>query len=360
MSLNERKNIHKNELLNGNSIAFTLLSYNQEKCIADAIAGLFKQEIPADEIIISDDGSADASREKIKNALSSYQGTGRIVFNANEKNIGCGANRSKVMSLVRAHYCATADGDDISLSNRIALYHEILEKVPDAVCIMTAFEEMREGGGRVPCPMGRDIFFCGCSALYRRDLFADFDNFPAEVIDDLVLSFRALLKGKIVFVDIPSILKREPQDPLEVMKKILARENLVGSTILWMQQELQTHAADLPSDMVRYFNEIFARHREGALDRKYQDKWSRYRRIVELYSLSSWRILEKFILAVKISGNWKEFLKLFFLSFVFIRILNINRKRWNKNENKEFSGTFKVVDWTDLYSGKVSWPFFQK
>lgn len=346
--------------MNKNTVAFTLLCYNQEDVIADAVDGVLAQSSPADEIIISDDASGDASSEIIREKFAARSSSGRILFTVNERNIGCSANRWKVLNQVHSQYVVTADGDDISLPNRIAVYRKVLEDIPDAVCVMTAFNQSYVDSASTAffCPLQETILFCGCSALYRKDLFTEFGEFSSSVIDDLLLAFRALLKGKIVLVDTPTVLKREPRDPLAVMKKIYAREGLVIATVEKMRQELQVYSSEMPSAAIDFFNSVFAHHLNGASSPEYIAKWDRYKKIIDLYSLPSWRIIDKVSLSVKIARNMKEAVKLFFLSFAFVRIMN--SKRASRSARKvNFTNKVRIVEWNDVYSGRVSWPFFQ-
>src|SRR5690554_4350831 len=96
--------------------AIILLSYKQERFVAEAVRGALVQEGEAIEIVISDDASPDNTWQQIENEVAAYSGPHRIILNRNPVNLGLMGNLLKAVSLSTAKYLIMAAGDDISES----------------------------------------------------------------------------------------------------------------------------------------------------------------------------------------------------------------------------------------------------
>lgn len=120
----------------GNSmVSFILITYNQEKFVADALDGAFNQTYSPMEIIVSDDCSQDKTYEIIKKKVDEYKGSHKIVLNQNVHNLGIAGNYDKAVSLSTGDIIVSAAGDDVSLPNRVERTVEILNNNPEATCV---------------------------------------------------------------------------------------------------------------------------------------------------------------------------------------------------------------------------------
>jgi len=104
--------------------------YNGEKYLKESIESILNQTFRDFEFIIIDDGSADKSAEIIK----SFNDT-RIRLERNETNLGLIKTLNKGLGLSKGKYIARMDCDDISLSKRLSVQINFMEKHPEiGVC----------------------------------------------------------------------------------------------------------------------------------------------------------------------------------------------------------------------------------
>jgi glycosyltransferase involved in cell wall biosynthesis len=106
-------------------ITIAITCYNAEGSIIAAIDSAALQDWPHTEIIIVDDLSTDASVEKIHARIATLPHARLIV---NEKNIGPGGTRQKLLEEAKGEYIAFFDDDDISLPARIRVQWETIER----------------------------------------------------------------------------------------------------------------------------------------------------------------------------------------------------------------------------------------
>jgi glycosyltransferase involved in cell wall biosynthesis len=95
-----------------------LLTYNQEKFVADALISILKQDYENLEIIVSDDNSQDQTWQIIQDIASNHPKKDQIILNKNTENLGVVGNYYKAFNLSSGDLIFTAAGDDISLPNR--------------------------------------------------------------------------------------------------------------------------------------------------------------------------------------------------------------------------------------------------
>jgi glycosyltransferase involved in cell wall biosynthesis len=197
-------------------VTFALVSYNQEKYIADAVQSALNQNYTPLQIILSDDCSGDKTFEIMKNYASKYRGPHQIVLNRNVKNIGVGSHVNKIMELAEGEWIIGAAGDDISLPERT---EEIINSVRlasgKAMSVWSRAQHMSENGklqDRFEESNGKpysapEIVFdrrvvMGCSHAWHRDIFKIFGPLNHNVMfEDNALSFRSFLMGSIIYID---------------------------------------------------------------------------------------------------------------------------------------------------------------
>lgn len=126
-------------------VTFALISYNQERFIADAIAGAFGQTYPSLEIIISDDCSSDDTFRIIKEAVAAYDGPHKVHFMQTAKNVGTLMHVAMVAKRATGGLLVLAAGDDISKPERCSELAEIW-KATRAWAISSRFDKIDELG----------------------------------------------------------------------------------------------------------------------------------------------------------------------------------------------------------------------
>jgi glycosyltransferase involved in cell wall biosynthesis len=150
--------------------------FNGERFIAAAIASARGQDHPAVEIIVSDDGSTDASFAEAERA-----GADRILQGPNG---GPAAARNRALEVVRGEYVCFLDADDVMKPEKISRQVGFLEENASKGVVLTAFETFIEEGVEPPTIIRMQLEmqqgrtpFAAMSALVRREVFERVGNF---------------------------------------------------------------------------------------------------------------------------------------------------------------------------------------
>lgn len=207
--------------------SFIMLTYNQQKFVAEAVWAALAQEGPALEIILSDDCSTDHTFEIIQETVAGYTGPHRVVLNRNLVNIGVVANIRKAYEMSHGEILIAASGDDISLPDRswrtvsefekkaVWLIHSHAHCIDmdgkDAASTYLSARLVATAGTtpdlkRVAVARG---LYLGATAAFHRNLFRKYGYLSNPLAyEDLVYGFRAALEGRIGFIDRPLIKYR--------------------------------------------------------------------------------------------------------------------------------------------------------
>lgn len=190
-------------------VTISMMTYNQEKYVRDAVRGLLGQTYEPLEIVISDDCSTDKTWEIINEEIDKYKVAGgihkNIVLNRNEKNLGIACHMSRVTTFFNGVLMVACAGDDISLPNRV-------EKIVEAWCksgqsatvifhdglkINLAGEVIGTIGRRdVDSPLGACMSYCFAKMA---GAFGKIEEDGA--FEDHVLGRRAILLGEVLILD---------------------------------------------------------------------------------------------------------------------------------------------------------------
>ena len=104
-------------------VTISMMTYNQEKYVRDAVRGVLSQTYEPLEIVISDDHSTDRTWDIINEEVEAYKKAGgihkNIILNRNEKNLGIAMHAQKAASFKHGEIIVGNGGDDISLPNRV-------------------------------------------------------------------------------------------------------------------------------------------------------------------------------------------------------------------------------------------------
>lgn len=104
-------------------VTMSMMTYNQERYVRDAVRGVLAQTYEPLEIVISDDHSTDRTWDIVLEEIEAYKKKGglhtRIVLNRNERNIGlirhCIEQSKRVHGILRIGNA----GDDVSMPDRV-------------------------------------------------------------------------------------------------------------------------------------------------------------------------------------------------------------------------------------------------
>lgn len=212
-------------------ISFVISCYNQEAFIREAVEGALAQTYSPLEIIITDDHSSDRTFDIARRLTAGYAGPHTVRLNRNAANLGIGGNVNRAMELCRGELVVLADGDDVSLPGRTeAMYRAWVQfgKKPTSLCCAyttIAADGTEQGiagvrGDPADPEMYRflrgDLFeflttrrptICGCAHAWSPKLFQFFGPLTAN-LEDLVLSFRSLAIGQMLYIHQPLVKYR--------------------------------------------------------------------------------------------------------------------------------------------------------
>lgn len=233
-------------------ISFALSAYNQEHFIREAVDGALSQTYSPLEIIILDDSSMDRSFEVIQEMAAAYRGPHSLHVFRNPINLGIGGSVSRAMELCRGEFVVFAAGDDISMPNRTGVIYQAWEEsgrraksiFSSHINISVDGAEQGIGGirgdlgdSRVCRPLDGELFqflstrnpmVNGCTAAWSKELIKYFGPVRAD-LEDVVLSFRTLAIGQLLYIHQPLVKYRRHGDnvsffPGEVLSSFEHRE----------------------------------------------------------------------------------------------------------------------------------------
>jgi len=212
-------------------ITFVVICYNQEAYIREAIEGAFAQTYSPLEIIISDDSSTDRSYEIVRQMVNAYQGPHIVRCVQTPKNGGIGASINLAMTMARGEFVIGSAGDDVSLPERTEVIYQAWEDSGrQATSIFSSYHTISATGvalgvgGTRGNPKEDTLYrpqpgtllefipnqwpvVVGCTHAWSPKLFDYFGPLKSD-LEDLVLSFRTLAIGELLYINRPLIKYR--------------------------------------------------------------------------------------------------------------------------------------------------------
>lgn len=205
-------------------LSLVLITYNQERTVAEAVAGALAQTYSPLEIIISDDASQDGTFDCIQRALLDRSDLHRVIVHRNEKNLGIGANISQAVSLSSGEMIVIAAGDDISVPTRCERIAEAWLSSGKQIDLVASHLVDIDANGALheritPTDLGtyktaqdwldRRPYVIGAAQAWTRRLFDRFGPLPSGVVaEDLIMVFRAICSGGCVTIPEPLVQYR--------------------------------------------------------------------------------------------------------------------------------------------------------
>ncbi|MEW6406693.1 MAG: glycosyltransferase family A protein [Chloroflexota bacterium] len=95
-------------------INFYIIAYNQERFVAEAVAGALAQTYSPLEVVLSDECSDDRTFAIMQDMARAFKGPHKIVLNRNEKHLGVGAHINRILELCTGDWIVASAGDDVS------------------------------------------------------------------------------------------------------------------------------------------------------------------------------------------------------------------------------------------------------
>ena len=192
-------------------VSVIIPAYNHEAYVGEAIASVLAQELADFELIVIDDGSTDATAERIQ-AFDDP----RIRF-FRQENRGAAATLNRGLELARGRYLAILNSDDRYHSERLRRLITFLEQASGPGLVFSGVRVIDAASRKQAAPwvargteyfqrtgdlftaVLRDNFICSTSNLvFHRDLLARTGNFLSlRYCHDLDFIFQALAVGPV-------------------------------------------------------------------------------------------------------------------------------------------------------------------
>jgi glycosyltransferase involved in cell wall biosynthesis len=213
-------------------LTFALLAFNQEKFVAEAVAGALSQAYSPLEIVLSDDASKDKTFAIMTKMCRDYSGPHAIKLNCNPRQRGLGGHLDRIMEIAEGELIVVSAGDDISLPERTSvLFHAWASSGRRATSLYSDYVPISESGKRLQAGVmpfcGGEPEICeekaslasfveslkpnvfGCTHAFVPLLFSSFGPLTDRVTyEDMALSFRSHAIGSLLHVKCPLILYR--------------------------------------------------------------------------------------------------------------------------------------------------------
>jgi glycosyltransferase involved in cell wall biosynthesis len=232
-----------------------LITFNQEKTVADAVRGALAQTWSPLEILISDDASADGTFAAAERVVAGYRGPHTVRLFRNENNLGISAHLSALAARASGEMLFIAAGDDISRPERVERvmrvwldsgkrYDLIATDLQDLDAEGNAHEVLRvtdlDAYRSFEAWSGQRPHLVGASHAWARRLFDAFGPIaPGIYGEDQIMAFRAIMSHGAHTLHEPLVLyrrgglssKRKWRTPADFIARIkLANINGAGET----------------------------------------------------------------------------------------------------------------------------------
>ena len=112
------------------SVSIAMCTFNAAAYLAEQLESIAAQSRPADELVVCDDGSTDATRAIVQQFAASHPL--RVRLEANDRNLGPAANFTKAVGLCRGDLIVLADQDDVWMPHKIERLQAALADHPGA------------------------------------------------------------------------------------------------------------------------------------------------------------------------------------------------------------------------------------
>lgn len=208
-------NVHEIKIMSTPRVSVCVMTYNQEKYIAECLQSIVEQDVDfAFEVIVADDCSSDETINIILGFAARYPDIVKPVLH--EKNVGVGANYRAAHDRAIGEFVAHCDGDDMWLPGKLKYQVELLDRNPDASQCWGCAHLIDDDGVKIgvfPSKLARwlnpNIITAKHIALsyalvgqhstqmYRRKFKFDFDS--SRPVLDFWIAFNMALSGPAIY-----------------------------------------------------------------------------------------------------------------------------------------------------------------
>lgn len=313
-------------------VSVCLVTYNQEKYIAECLDSLVSQETDFKfEIIVGEDCSTDNTRAIVQQYVEKYPEL--IVPLFHEKNVGAFENVKQVYKKARGKYIAHMDGDDLALPHKLQKQFDVLENNIDcAICVHNmkaidnnsnyvkeAFTFFEEKKYNLLDMYLINPFFIHSSKMFINKIEGYIDNLGDSTLDT-ELHIEQAKQGDIFFL-------RERLGCYRQFVGITYKEEFISP---WIRERIQYLYDNVDES-------LFTEKQLDAIKRKYARILLEYAYQCSV-SVKDKRLFEKYVsksLSIKKLGMISHIFKISLLSpTLFFKMSDI-RKYWRNKQVKE-------------------------
>ena len=199
-------------------ISVALATFNGEKYIKEQLQSILSQQLPVDEVVISDDGSSDSTPEIIKDFIKDNE-LENWSFSVNEKNLGYAQNF--------IHTIKKTTGDIVFLCDQDAdlwMIHTDIDLIDgQGTVIANHYEKLKEGLHILGFDeFARRLNYCGMASAFKSELRDAIDKYDLSEIPthDWILSAIACIEGGFATRDLVLTYRRKHENNAELRQKV--------------------------------------------------------------------------------------------------------------------------------------------
>ncbi len=239
-------------------------TFNRAEYLPESLESVLRQEGPAFEVVVVDDGSTDETPA----ILARYGGAIRVVARQHE---GIAAARNAGVEAARGRFIAFHDSDDVALAGRLAVPHEYLSEHPEFDVVVGNGVFLASGGRGEPSRPwlkpevaaaldGREITFREVfrwnlgqlqATLISRESLLAVGPLSSEfiILDDLDIMLRLALRYRAVFFNRPLFAYRRDGVGVTQNRMLLREESIrLAERLLREHPEMLDHVAKADYD----------------------------------------------------------------------------------------------------------------
>lgn len=228
-------------------VSIVVAVYNGEHYIEECIESLLSQTYQDFEIIVVNDGSTDATAEKLKKF-----GPEKIFLIHFETNLGVAIARNEGVKKASGDYVAILDADDLALPERLQAQTDYLDAHPDIALVGSYYELQSELGSSKLVKRSlehekicRSIFYAcpvaNTTIMVKRSAFLDVGGYPPEYNhgEDYRFLVRFLKGYKAANIPQTLVIKRETRNGLTFKTSVWQHFSMGLSHRLFAASELK-------------------------------------------------------------------------------------------------------------------------